>query len=173
MFTTIAKIFSFFLPDHLRQTPGSNKIIFTTCLSGHRRNKTFSFFFFLCKYYTTVLEQNICYASPKPNCHLFMLISFFLVFFFSFELFIFCATRSKQRVTKNQENPLKTLKDKIFLSCLLDRLHFGPRWFPFGNMSTEQTCHGLWLSYMESHSGQWGRYALCWCFCLEDNMLDV
>lgn len=135
--------------------------------------KHFLFFFFLCKYYTTVLEQNICYASPKPNCHLFMLISFFLVFFFSFELFIFCATRSKQRVTKNQENPLKTLKDKIFLSCLLDRLHFGPRWFPFGNMSTEQTCHGLWLSYMESHSGQWGRYALCWCFCLEDNMLDV
>lgn len=63
-----------FLPDHLRKTPGSNKIIFITCLSGHQRNKTITF---LCKYYTTVLKQNICYALPKSNIHLFMLLGCF------------------------------------------------------------------------------------------------
>lgn len=67
-----------FLPDHLRKTPGSNKIIFTTCLSGHKRNKALPF---LCKYYTTVLKQNICYASPKSSSHLFMLLGCFSCLF--------------------------------------------------------------------------------------------
>lgn len=67
-----------FLPDHLRSTPGSYKINFITCLSGHKRNKMLAF---LCHYYTTMLKQNICYTSPFYVVWLFFL--FALKYLFS------------------------------------------------------------------------------------------
>lgn len=83
-----------FLPNHLRNTPGSNKINFITCLSGHKRNKTLSF---LCQYYTTMLKQNICSASP--------FLCFLVVFLVCFEIFIFHTITSTQRVINRWNYP--------------------------------------------------------------------
>lgn len=110
------KIIFTFLPDHLRKTPGSNKIIFTARLSGHKRNKTL---FLLCKYYTTVLKQNICYASPKSNSHLFMLLGCFLVCLFWIIYFSYHQKHAKtNKQVRLAYQALKAQGDRGFLICL-------------------------------------------------------